>query len=219
MGCWEITLVLSLLVFGYYSKFILAEHLNLSLALNTHMHICSVFFVHFFSVLSTLMSLSFLVTIIVIIPAELSPGLKGQRQSWGWNSGLSLTVLLAGDSCGWDDHGSTCTFWPLLSLGRSVASMGKGICGCLESTFSILSFLQLQISWSPPSSATIFLPIIDSDFPGMTSLFSPAFPESFLPLWLPLLTLWPPLNTGLLSECPPFCRRLWGVLLPLFFPF
>lgn len=73
--------MLSLLVFGYYSKFILAEHLNLSLALNTHMHICSVFFVHFFSVLSTLMSLSFLVTIIVIIPAELSPGLKGQRQS------------------------------------------------------------------------------------------------------------------------------------------
>ena len=71
--------MLCLLIFGYYSKFILIEHLNLSLALKHYR--CVVFSVHIFSVLSTLMSLSFLVTVIIIIPAELSPGLKGQRQS------------------------------------------------------------------------------------------------------------------------------------------
>lgn len=124
---------------GYYSKFIVIKHLQQSLTLKKHSTD-----VTFFSVPSTLMSLSFHVTIMIFIPAEMALGVKGQRQSRAWNSGLSTTLLLAGDPCGCNDHSSTCTFSLCCLVGRSMASMGKGIfCGYLESAVISLTSLQL----------------------------------------------------------------------------
>lgn len=54
----------------------------------------------------------------------------------------------------------------------------RGSVGVWSQQFAACPFFSSRFSWSSPSSATIFLPIIDSGSPGMTSLFSPAFPET-----------------------------------------
>lgn len=147
------------------------------------------------------MSLSFLVTIIVIIPANCHLSSRVSGQSWAG------TQVFHWRFC-WLEFLAEMTtvlhVTPLASapLWEKCGLLGQRICGCLESTFSILSFLQLQmlitsiLCYHLPAHNRLRLPWHDF-------FVSLSFPEeSFLPLWwLPLLTLWRLWNTGLLSEC------------------
>lgn len=96
-------------------------------------------------------------------------------------------------------------------LGRSVASMGKGLCVCLESTVSSLSFLQLQVQLIISIlcyhlSAHNRLRLPWHDFFVLSS-FSRELPPSVIAT-VDFVATSCPLKTGFLSECLPFCRRL-----------
>ena len=217
MGCWEIILVLCLLVFGYYSKFILIEHLNLSLALKHYR--CVVFFcAHFFR--SKYFNVS-------VISCDCYNNHPSRAVTWAQGSEAELRLELRSFTYGSADWRFLWLRWPQSYLyllastvfwGEAWPPWARGSVGVWSQQFAACPFFSSRFSWSFPSSATLFLPMIDSGSPGMTSLFSPELPPSVVAT-VDFVATSCTLKTGFLLECPPFCRSLWGVLLPLFFPF